>query len=407
MAAPFQKTILLCGGGNATHVMTALFGSAGHRVRILSTFGDEAERLEASQGITCRCDDGTERTGRPEKVSKRPEDVVPGCEYVILAVPAFAHESYLALIEPYVSSTLTVGAFPGQGGFDTCVRSALRGKDCVVFAGETLPWACRIVDFGKRVDVLGTKKEVDVAVSPVHRTEATLEALQDLLGPEPRLCAVGSFLSVTLMNINQIWHPTISYGRFKDWDGTPFEAPPPFYEGVDDFTAKMLTAMSDEILHVKRVVNDKYPDVDLGGVVHVREWITRAYGDDIKDPSNLMTSINTNKGYQGLTHPCVEAKEKTQQGLPGFLPDFRYRYFTEDVPFGLLVSKGIAELAHVKTPAIDTVIDWCQSKLGRQYLTATDDGLTLQGATDLDKSRAPQRYGFHDLHSYMVAHKYA
>ena len=405
--APEPKTILLCGGGNAVHVMAALFGSQGHKVRILSTWSDEAARLRAAseeKGITVKCDNGQELVGWPEVIGKDPAVVVPGCDIVILALPAFAHEGYLKVIEPYVNKTLTVGAFPGQGGFDTCVRSCLgdKGDDCVVFAGETLPWACRTVEFGKKVEILGTKKEIDVAVSPASKSRPTLELLQTLLGKEPKLVSVGSFLSITLMNINMIWHPTISYGRYRLWDNeTPFEKPPPFYEGVDAFTADLLSQMSDEMLRVKEVINASYPDVDLAGVMHVTDWINRAYGEDVKDNTNLMTAINTNKGYRGLVHPCVP----TNDGK--FLPDFKYRYFSEDVPFGLVVAKGIAELCDLPTPGIDTVIAWCQDKLNRTFIRPTNDHYTLRGSPDLDKSRAPQRYGFTDLHTYMVAHKYA
>jgi len=402
--APTTKTVLLCGGGNAVHVMAALASGAGHRVRILSTFADEAARLANSaseRGITAKCDDGREVTGFLEKVAKDPAEVAPGCDVVVLAVPAFAHEAYLKAIAPFVDANVTVGAFPGQGGFDTCVRSTLKAPG-VVFAGETLPWACRIVDFGKRVEILGTKKEVDVAVSPAAESATTLATLQSFFGEEPRLVPVGSFLSITLMNINMIWHPTISYGQYRDWDGqSTFQTPPPFYEGVDRVTGDLLSAVSDEMLRVKAVVRARYPDVDLSGVVHVKDWICRAYGDDIADKSSLAAAINTNKGYRGLTHPCVKQPDGT------FLPDFSYRYFTEDVPFGLLVAKGVAELAKVQTPAIDKVLDWCQRKLGKTFLLASkDNGLTLQGAPDVGASRAPQRYGFTDLHAYMLAHKY-
>jgi hypothetical protein len=35
-----------------------------------------------------------------------------------------------------------------------------------VFGLETLPWAARLEEFGKKVDILGTKFEVDLAVTP-------------------------------------------------------------------------------------------------------------------------------------------------------------------------------------------------------------------------------------------------
>jgi hypothetical protein len=37
---------------------------------------------------------------------------------------------------------------------------------------------------------------------------------------------------------------------------------------------------------------------------------------------------------------------------------------TEDIPYGLLVIKGIALLAGVETPYIDRQLYWCQDKMG-------------------------------------------
>jgi hypothetical protein len=71
-----------------------------------------------------------------------------------------------------------------------------------------------------------------------------------------------------------------------------------------------------------------------------------------------------------------------------YLPDFNHRFLTEDVPFGLVVIRGIAEIARVPTPCIDKVLSWCQDKLGKEYLV----GSRLTGK-DLATTRCPQRYG--------------
>ena len=38
-----------------------------------------------------------------------------------------------------------------------------------------------------------------------------------------------------------------------------------------------------------------------------------------------------------------------------FMPNFKFRYLFEDVPFGMAVIKGIASLAGVATPKLDMV----------------------------------------------------
>ena len=80
----------------------------------------------------------------------------------------------------------------------------------------------------------------------------------------------------------------------------------------------------------------------------------------------------------------------------GFAPDFQARYLAEDVPFGLLVTRGIAALAGVATPVIDSVLGWAQARLGKEYLVAG----RLEGA-DLSATRAPQRYAVTSLDQFM------
>jgi hypothetical protein len=201
--------------------------------------------------------------------------------------------------------------------------------------------------------------------------------------------------------INSVWHPTISYGFYrnvKDYT-KPFDEPPLFYYGADEYTGDKLAKVSDEVLEIKRVLQEKYPGLDLSSLHHVREWMLRSYGDDIGDTSSIHRMLLTNKGYRGLTHPTIEVD--TPEGKK-YLPNFKYRYFTEDIPCGLVVTRGIAELAGVPTPHMDDVILWCQDRMGKEFLTK--DGRVA--GKDLGMTRCPQHYGFTDLDTFMKANHY-
>lgn len=153
-----------------------------------------------------------------------------------------------------------------------------------------------------------------------------------------------------------------------------------------------------QVLEIKRVLLERYPSLHLDSLTHVREWMTNAYGDDIADTTSIATMLRTNKGYQGLTHPMREVQS---DGKTKYLPDFRYRYFSEDIPMGLVVTKGIAELANVATPHMDEVITWCSKMMGKEYLV---DG-KLRGK-DLHETRCPQHYGFTDLDTFLRVNHY-
>ena len=123
---------------------------------------------------------------------------------------------------------------------------------------------------------------------------------------------------------------------------------------------------------------------------HIYQWYMRCYPQDISDKTNLYTAIQTNAAYQGLKHPV----KKTKDGK--FMPDFTYRYMTEDIPFGLVVIRGIGEIVGLETPNIDKVLTWSQQQMEKEYLV----NKKLQGK-DVATSRAPQSYGFTTLESIL------
>ncbi len=57
----------------------------------------------------------------------------------------------------------------------------------------------------------------------------------------------------------------------------------------------------------------------------------------------------------------------------GFVPVFDSRFFTDDVPHGLCVLLGLAELVGVETPQIVQLIRMCQRFMGKSYVTDVPD----------------------------------
>ena len=98
----------------------------------------------------------------------------------------------------------------------------------------------------------------------------------------------------------------------------------------------------------------------LTQVAHIHLWLVRRHFHDISDTSTLYKAIQTNAAFQGIKHPV----KTTEDGR--YVPDFTHRYLTEDVPYGLVVIRGIAEIVGVQTPNIDKVLTWCQEKMGQR-----------------------------------------
>jgi hypothetical protein len=198
-----------------------------------------------------------------------------------------------------------------------------------------------------------------------------------------------SLLALTLANTGQLIHPGIMYGLFVTWDGTPFgvEDVPLFYQGLSQEGARTLAELSDDVQAIRARLASA---LDLSAVRPRLDWLLQSYGDAIADPSTLHSAFVTNRAYAGLKAPVREAAADQVQRSGQFVPDFRARYLAEDVPFGLAVSRAIARLAEVETPAMDRVIAWAGARLGEDFL-GRDASLTA------GQARIPQAYGLDSL----------
>jgi len=381
--------ITICGGGNAAHTLAGLLAAQpANRVSVYLSLQAELsqwkEGIKAQGGILVRRGQ-IQILGCPERISAEPAEVVPGAQLVLLALPAFAHESVLQEIAPHLEEGTWIGALPARGCFDLCARLVLgkRYAEMVIFGLQTLPWACRVQRYGREATILGTKTSVDLAAWPAECGGEIASVLGRLLNLD--LETIPSFLSLTLAGTGQLLHPGIMYGLFYHWDGKPFAEAPLFYQGIDQFTAGILQELSDEVQSIRSCLEEISPALNLSAVRPLEEWLHHSYKNDIADPSTLQTSLLTNRGYAGLKAPV-----RSQDGR--LYPDFQARYLAEDVPYALVATRGIAELAGVTTPTMERVIAWAQDRLGKEYLVSGN----LRGR-DLPDSRAPQRYGIDTL----------
>ena len=387
--------ITVCGGGNGAQTLVPIAAcNLGCAVDLYAPFGDEASRLHAGLathgGLEAR--GAVQAKARPRRVGADPAAVIPGSRVVVLVLPAFAHEGTLRQIVPFLDEGAWVGAIPARGGFDYCAVHVLREQDredVRLFGLQTLPWACRIQDYGQVVHVLGVKKVVDAASRPASQIGEVAPLLEHMLGlPIGR---AANMLALTLANTGQLIHPGIMYSLFAAWDGRPFgvEDVPLFYQGLSQEGARTLAELSDDVQAIRTRLE---PALDLSAVRPLLDWLVHSYGDAIADPSTLHSAFVTNRAYAGLKAPVREATADRVRSADRarnsgqFVPDFRARYLVEDVPFGLSVSRAIARLAGVETPAMDRVIAWAGARLDRDFLDR-----------DAGQARIPQAFGLDSL----------
>ena len=178
---------------------------------------------------------------------------------------------------------------------------------------------------------------------------------------------------------NALTHPARMHGIFKDWSGpeTTWDERdiPLFYEDMDEYSSASLERLNEEALRVRDAIVSKHPEVDLSGIKSRLE-IFQAYGDNIGDSTSLLTCYRTNLAYKGITTPVestgVAGKVKCPAG---------HRYFQDDIPYGLCVFRYLADLVDVRTPEMDSLIEWGQEIMQKEYLV--DGKMNGKDETDI------------------------
>lgn len=315
---------------------------------------------------------------------------VSNASLVMIAAPAHAHLDLLKKIAPHLKPGCVLGTVFAQGGFDWAVESALgasQSRLSAIFGLQHVPWLARWEEYGKAVELIGPKEFLCAAVSPPCARTMVQLLMQQCFDQRCKL--IPNFMCLTLTPSNQIIHPARYYTMFKDWDGVRAyrqdEISWGLYTEFDAEAAKYLALLDEELQTIKNALVAKCPNLDLSTVMPIQERIIQQYSDDVKDRSNLQMVVSSNKGYASCRMPVT--------AVPGgFHPNVQGRLFQEDVPSGLCVLRGIAEILGVPTPTIDLMIEWHQKFMGVEFLK---DGKLNPEAIHL--TTAPARYGITTL----------
>lgn len=252
-----------------------------------------------------------------------------------------------------------------------------------------MPFICKVVTYGKEVNFIGPKRHLYVCAYPLEQSYYACNAMS-LCYFIPSIPVPG-FLNLTLCPSNQIIHPGRVYAMFKDWDGKSGFDPkkmPLLYEDLDDAGAHEISLLDAEIQAIKTDLLSRFPKLTLTQVLPIKERIIAMYDKDITDKSSLKRVFNTNLGYSRVTFPMVPAGPDQPQG--SVVLNTNSRFFTEDMPFGLIILKDIGNILGVPTPNCTKQIIWHQKFMPVKYVNpATGD--FLPGA--LVNTGAPSNFG--------------
>jgi hypothetical protein len=383
-----RSVLAICGGGNGGHAL-AVVASQNFDGDIDWLVGSEEKADLLRRGMSV---DGLQSTGvirgsahRLRTISADPAQVIPNADIVMIVVPAFVHAMVLRRIAPHVSEATTVGCLPTRGGFEfeaTRLLSKDGGTRKRLFGLQTLPWSTRVVTPGRVVNIGAAKAEVVLAALPAGDGAGIAARLSEIIGTQ--VVPAEGFLNLTLGNPGQFIHPGLMYGHFRSWRGEEYDQDgiPMFYADATDEIGEIVEGLSDDAIAVARTIEVGSGDaVNLQEVIPVHEWLQSSYGHVTGDTNTVATCFRTG--------PIRARKAPMNEVRPGrFAPNFEYRYLSEDVPYGLVITRALADIVNVRTPTIDEVVRWAQSAMQKIYLV----GEELEGR-DVRDLPIPQHHG--------------
>jgi len=290
-------------------------------------------------------------------------------DVICITYPSFMLKDIFEKLHSKLKSDAIVGVIPGTGGVEF-LKNILGNH--TIFGLDRVPCIARIKEYGKAV-YHSRKKAVRIATIPSGKAVEVCGILSKGLGVE--CTPLKNYLTVTLTPSNPILHTARTYSMFCDYrDGVLYDRNFLFYKEWNDTASKILLGMDDELQQICSVLSE----MDLSGVISLYEHY------ESESAQQLTAKIRSIASLSKITSPMKEAEG-------GFVPDFDSRYFIEDVPYGLTILKGFSQIAGVKTPNIDKVLNWNGEKLCEKYI---DDG----GGILLNNNAVfPQKFGINSV----------
>lgn len=331
-----KKKICICGGGSLGTVCAGVFLSKNYNVNLLT-----GHPLEWNHQIIVKDSKGIEFSGKLNKISRNPQEVIVGSDIILLCLPGFLIEQTLNDIRPFITESTLVGSIVSSTGFFFKAHKIF-GQYQPLFGFHRVPFISRYNKYGHSAELLGYKKSLKVAVEnyDINQIKPILEDL--FITPVE---TTENFLEVTLSNSNPILHTGRLYSLWNNYQGSGYSEPIRFYSEWTTEASDIVLKMDNEFITLRDHLN--ITDTNVPSLLSYY---------DINTPEEFTNKIKSISAFQNIIAPMIKKDSH-------WYPDFQSRYFTEDFPFGLKLIKDLCFKEGINTPTIDKVYQWGLSVL--------------------------------------------
>ncbi|MGD9251228.1 MAG: NAD/NADP octopine/nopaline dehydrogenase family protein [Desulfobacterales bacterium] len=355
--------VAVLGSGNGGCAVAFDCAAHGHQVRLFDfeQFPASIEAIRDNGGIHC---EGILEGFQPvASVGHDIEEALAGADIIYAVGPAYSSRPFAEACRPYLKEGQIVIVCPSScgGGIEFKIGAGrdLRDEDILVAETSTLPYAVRLLEPGRIKIFNKLKGGLFLAAVPAHNTHYVLAQVRDVY---PTMSAAKNILQTSLQNGNPVIHPAITLMNVALIERTmgDFDF---YHQGVTPAVGRLIEAVDRERIAIGNKLGVVViPDPELGVI---QGYMTEATYD-----RGFMTA----PGFKGV---------KAQSALD-------YRYFNEDVGYGLVFFQKLGEQVGVATPVMSAVIQLVSLLMNRDYLgeaprTMETLGLAKHTAKELEK----------------------
>ncbi|MFX0040393.1 MAG: NAD/NADP octopine/nopaline dehydrogenase family protein [Promethearchaeota archaeon] len=340
----------IIGAGSGGRAFSAYLSSKGHPVNLYNRSLTRIIDIKKKGGIKAF---GEIKGFFPiDTVTQDLKHAIIDADVILIVVHASAHKDIAKKIVKYLSHDQIILLNPGRtfGAVEFRKIFEENGIKFPVFIAETQTLLFTSRQLKKNgVKILKIKDSVEISAFPEKNTFFIYDTLKDIF---PQFRPVENYLEMTLNNIGMLLHPTISLLNAGAMDsGLNFY----FYsEGATNRICEVLENIQIEINKIFRVLGLKQ--------FSFCDWVNKSYG---VNENCIHKSIQGIKAYENIVAP----------------KKLITRYFTEDIPTGLVPISTLAKFLGIQTPIIDAIINLSSILCGINFKI---EGRTVKGL-DIEK----------------------
>lgn len=328
----------IIGGGNTGQAAAAYLVSKGGECTINTRSSDKAQIIN-QKGITA---EGAVTGTYPVAATTDMAEAIKDSELILVMTVANGHHDVATLLKDILTDNQKILIFNSNWGaleFKKILGQDIEHKNLTVAETGAQLFLSSSVEPGQ-VNV-ALKEKITVSATDSSKTQPLIDEFKDYF---PQFVKVDSIIETTMSTTNPIIHvPIALVNGARIENGQPFL----FYaEGATPTVVDLIVNVDKERVLVAKKLGYEIDDV-LTGINSF--W-------EIKH-DNLFDALTKNPLY-------IESEGPTT---------IEHRYFTEDIPYGIVPIAEIGKLFNIDTPYTNALIDIIKHLYGQEFVDCSID----------------------------------